>query len=722
MQRLLALARNKLSEHDYQCIEYALDFAQKAHEGQKRMSGKSYITHPVETAIILLQLGMDASTVISAILHDVLEDTAVSEAELKQKFGEQILYLVIGVTKISKIRYTSEKEAQAENIRKLFFAMAKDIRVLLIKLADRLHNMRTLQFISEEKQQRIALETLEIYAPLAGRLGISSIKSEMEDLCMKYLYPQEFQELSNTIELKREERMGFVNRIAADIEAQLTELNIKGEVKGRPKHFYSIYKKMRNTDKTLDQIYDLIAVRVIVESVSDCYTMLGLIHSIWRPIPGRFKDYIAMPKPNMYQSLHTTVVTNFGTTFEIQIRTYEMNNIAEYGIAAHWMYKEGGKQDESYVGKLSWVKEMMEVQADLKDSVEFMETLKLDVLSNDIYVFSPKGDVFNLPKGSNCIDFAYAVHTAVGNKCVGAKINNKIAPLNTPLNNGDIVEILTQTNSKGPSRDWLKIAKTASAKAKIRSFFKKAMQEENIKLGKEMMEMEAKHRGYVLSELLVPSWVKLIQERYSFSSLDDIYASIGYGGITTNQILLKLIDFYKKDQALKEPQVIIEDAQEIERRPPVHRHNSGILIDGFDDFLIRISKCCNPVPGDEIIGYISRGRGVSVHRKDCPNMKNIEKDRLIKAEWAKDASSAFIASIRIDAQNRSGLLNKITSVISTEKIQIASVNARAKSKSSQDALILLDIEIKELSELDNLIIKIKAIDGVYDAYRDNKIH
>ncbi len=722
MQKLLALAKTKFSEHDYQCVEYALEFAVKAHQGQLRMSGEPYINHPIQTAIILLNLGMDTATVISAILHDVLEDTKVSEGEVKQKFGEQILSLVIGVTKISKIRYTSEKEAQAENIRKLFFAMAEDIRVLIIKLADRLHNMRTLDYIGKEKQQRIALETLEIYAPLAGRLGISSFKTELEDLCMKYLYPKEFQELSNAIELKREERMGFVNKIALDIEQQLKELNIKGEVKGRPKHFYSIFKKMRSTDKTLDQIYDLIAVRVIVETLSDCYTMLGLIHSIWRPVPGRFKDYIAMPKPNMYQSLHTTVVSNFGTTFEIQIRTYEMNNVAEYGIAAHWMYKEGEKQDDDYASKLSWVKEMMEVQADLKDSVEFMETLKLDVLSNEIYVFSPKGDVFNLPRGANCIDFAYAVHSAVGNKCVGAKINNKIVPLGTPLNNGDIIEILTQANSKGPSRDWLKIAKTASARAKIRSFFKKAMQDENIKLGKEMMEKEAKHRGYALSDLLVPGWVKLIQERYSFSSLDDIYASIGYGGITTNQILLKLIDFYKKDQATKEAVIITDSTQEIERRPAPRRHSSGILIEGFDDFLIRISKCCNPVPGDEIIGYVSRGRGVSVHRKDCPNMRNIEEGRIISAEWALDADSSFIASIRIDAQNRSGLLNKITSVISAEKLQIASVNARARNKGSQDAIILLAIEIKELAQLGHLITKLKAIEGVYDVYRDSKVH
>jgi len=722
MQKLLALAKTKFSEHDYQCVEYALEFAVKAHQGQLRMSGEPYINHPIQTAIILLNLGMDTATVISAILHDVLEDTKVSEGEVKQKFGEQILSLVIGVTKISKIRYTSEKEAQAENIRKLFFAMAEDIRVLIIKLADRLHNMRTLDYIGKEKQQRIALETLEIYAPLAGRLGISSFKTELEDLCMKYLYPKEFQELSNAIELKREERMGFVNKIALDIEQQLKELNIKGEVKGRPKHFYSIFKKMKSTDKTLDQIYDLIAVRVIVETLSDCYTMLGLIHSIWRPVPGRFKDYIAMPKPNMYQSLHTTVVSNFGTTFEIQIRTYEMNNVAEYGIAAHWMYKEGEKQDDDYASKLSWVKEMMEVQADLKDSVEFMETLKLDVLSNEIYVFSPKGDVFNLPRGANCIDFAYAVHSAVGNKCVGAKINNKIVPLGTPLNNGDIIEILTQANSKGPSRDWLKIAKTASARAKIRSFFKKAMQDENIKLGKEMMEKEAKHRGYALSDLLVPGWVKLIQERYSFSSLDDIYASIGYGGITTNQILLKLIDFYKKDQATKEAVIITDSTQEIERRPAPRRHSSGILIEGFDDFLIRISKCCNPVPGDEIIGYVSRGRGVSVHRKDCPNMRNIEEGRIISAEWALDADSSFIASIRIDAQNRSGLLNKITSVISAEKLQIASVNARARNKGSQDAIILLAIEIKELAQLGHLITKLKAIEGVYDVYRDSKVH
>ena len=720
MQKLLNLAKSKYNEQDFQCIEFALQFAEKAHAGQLRMSGEPYIIHPIEVAIILIDLGMDNTTVVSAILHDVLEDTPVEEEELKQKFGEQILNLVIGVTKISQIRYNSKKEAQAENIRKLFFAMAKDMRVLLIKLADRLHNMRTLKHIREEKQLRIARETLEIYAPLAGRLGISNIKSEMEDLCMKYLYPEEFRDLINKIELKREEREGFVNRIAHDLEMQLKDLNIKGEIKGRPKHFYSIYKKMKNNDKTIDQIYDLIAIRVIVESISDCYTVLGLIHSIWKPIPGRFKDYIAMPKPNMYQSLHTSVVTNFGKTFEIQIRTYEMNKIAEYGIAAHWMYKEDKQDGNDFNTKLSWVKEMMDVQGELRDSEEFMETLKLDVLSNEIYVFSPKGDVFSLPNDANCLDFAYRVHSAVGNKCVGAKVNSKLVPLSTTLANGDIVEIMTQANSKGPSRDWLKIAKTASAKAKIRSFFKKAMHDENIKLGKEMIEKEAKHRGYVLSDLLVSSWVKIIQDRYSFSSLEDIYASIGYGGITTNQILLKLIDFYNKDKALKEPQIIEEDFQTKETKPAPRRTSSGIIIDGFDDFLIRVSRCCNPVPGDDIIGYVSRGRGVSVHRKDCPNMNNTEKERLIDAKWANNTNSTFTASIKIDAENRSGILNKITTLISVEKLQLTSVNARVKSKAYNDALIILELEIKELTELDTLITKLKMIEGIYSVVRYNK--
>lgn len=713
---LLEKAKKLYKEQDYKLIEKSYNFAYEAHKDQKRISGESYITHPIKVTDTLIELGLDVNTIVAAMLHDVLEDTSVTDDEIKKEFGEAVLEMVKAVTKLNKFDFNSQEEEQAENIRRLFLAMAKDIRVLLIKLADRLHNMRTLRHIPREKQLKKAKETLDIFAPLAGRLGISEIKCELEDLAMKFLYPDDYDYLAQMIDVKRDERMVLVNRVASIMEQRLKDANIKGEIKGRPKHFYSIFKKMKKQGKTFDQIYDLVAVRVIVETIRDCYTILGDIHSIWKPIPGRFKDYIAMPKPNLYQSLHTTVMTNFGQIFEIQIRTYEMNKIAEYGIAAHWKYKEGKKSagENELDTQLGFIKQVMDVQGELKDSFEFLDTLKLNVTSNEIFVFSPKGDVFDLPVGSTCIDFAYRLHSEIGNRCVGAKINSKMVPLNTKLSNGDVIEVLTSKNSKGPSRDWLKVVKTPNARAKIRTFFKKAMKGENIKTGRDMLEKEAKHRGYSLSELMQPNWIKIILERYSLSEIDDMYASIGYGGISTNQILFKLIEFYRKKQELKEPVLISDEEEKPEYK--TKRQHSGILIEGYDDFLIRLSHCCNPVPGDDIVGYISRGRGVSVHRADCPNLKNIPKERILQAEWAKQPDSTFRTMLRVECIDKTGILGQISATVAALKFSIYSMDARI-IKSQQKAIINIGVEIKSLEDLDIIIKKIMNIEGVMEVRR-----
>lgn len=719
MQAFLSKIKGIFKEEEFQFIKYALEYSADAHKGQARASGEPYIAHPIHVAEILLDLGMDASTIVSALLHDVLEDTACTEEELKKKFGEEIYLLVSGVTKLSKIKFTSQEEEQAENYRKMFFAIAQDVRVLFIKLADRLHNMRTLDALPEEKRLRIARETLDLYAPLAGRLGIANIKSELEDLSMKHLYPEEYKEVVKAIESRIGESMGFVVRIANEIEIQLNELGINGEVKGRQKHYYSIFKKMRNQNKTIDQIYDIIAVRVIVETVRECYTVLGIIHSKWKPIPGRFKDYIAMPKPNLYQSLHTTVITNFGQIFEIQIRTYEMNRIAEYGIAAHWKYKEGrsDKQLSEFDEKLGWIKEVMEVERDVKDSREFLNTLKLDVLSHEIYVFTPKGMVLNLPKGATCVDFAYKVHSQVGNKCTGAKINGKIVPLSTQLQTGDVVEVLTSGSSKGPSRDWLKFVITPTAKNKIRAFFKKELQGENIRLGKDMLERDARRRGYQLADLIENSEVlDKIFFRYSLSSLDDMYASVGYGGLTPNQILVKLIDAYKKEQALHQSQWQgkISPVEEVSGSKKPH---SGILIEGFGDFAIKIARCCHPVPGDPIVGYAARGTGVSVHRADCPNVRNMEKERLMSARWAATEDNKFVARLKITAIDKAGLLNQVIALLAQQGISITLVEAHAKSKGN--ATINLGIQVKSTEELGFIIKKIQNIEDILSVSRSN---
>ena len=662
---------------------------------------------------ILVDLGFDdVSTLVAAFLHDVLEDTPVTADELEQKFGKEVLELVEGVTKLDKIKFVSAEDEQAENLRKMFFAMAKDYRVIIIKLADRLHNMRTLDALKPEKQIKIATQSLKIYAPLAGRLGLSFVKCELEDLAMRYLYPDDYYELVEFIKTKSKERQQFIEKICDELKAKLQELGIEGEVNGRQKHLYGIYKKMLKQGKNIEQIYDISAVRVIVNEVQDCYTVLGAIHTMWMPLPGRFKDYIAMPKPNGYQSLHTTVITKFKETFEIQIRTYEMHRIAEYGIAAHWKYKEGKTGATKIDDQINWLREVMDTQRESSDSHEFLENIEGNVFTDEVYVFTPKGKVLNLPVGSTTVDFAYAIHSAVGNKCIGAKVNGKIVPLNTVLNTGDIVEILTTNSGKGPSRDWIKFVKTASARTKIRQYFKKEMKEENIKRGKDMLEREAKRRGYNLSELLSTAGLNYIMNRYTLSSIDDLYASVGFGGLTTNQIIVKLIDYFKRDLLSKNP------VAEIKTTSTTGKSSSGngVLIRGYDDFLVRLSHCCNPVPGDKIVGYVSRGRGVSVHCVDCPNVKNMEPERLIEAKWDDVISQNFLASLKIYCENKGGILAAVTTIISNMKISITGAFARSDNDNGT-AEITVMLEVKSTDQVEDVIKKLKTLPEVIDVHR-----
>lgn len=709
MQKL----KKNFSEAEFQELKAAYDFSAAAHEGQKRQTGEPYFIHPCAVVNILVDLGFDdVSTLVAAFLHDVLEDTQVTADELEQKFGKEVLELVEGVTKLDKIKFVSAEDEQAENLRKMFFAMAKDYRVIIIKLADRLHNMRTLDALKPEKQIKIATQSLKIYAPLAGRLGLSFVKCELEDLAMRYLYPDDYYELVEFIKTKSKERQQFIEKICDELKAKLQELGIEGEVNGRQKHLYGIYKKMLKQGKNIEQIYDISAVRVIVNEVQDCYTVLGAIHTMWMPLPGRFKDYIAMPKPNGYQSLHTTVITKFKETFEIQIRTYEMHRIAEYGIAAHWKYKEGKTGATKIDDQINWLREVMDTQRESSDSHEFLENIEGNVFTDEVYVFTPKGKVLNLPVGSTTVDFAYAIHSAVGNKCIGAKVNGKIVPLNTVLNTGDIVEILTTNSGKGPSRDWIKFVKTASARTKIRQYFKKEMKEENIKRGKDMLEREAKRRGYNLSELLSTAGLNYIMNRYTLSSIDDLYASVGFGGLTTNQIIVKLIDYFKRDLLSKNP------VAEIKTTSTTGKSSSGngVLIRGYDDFLVRLSHCCNPVPGDKIVGYVSRGRGVSVHCVDCPNVKNMEPERLIEAKWDDVISQNFLASLKIYCENKGGILAAVTTIISNMKISITGAFARSDNDNGT-AEITVMLEVKSSDQVEDVIKKLKTLPEVIDVHR-----
>lgn len=713
MDELLQKLKKNFSEAEFQELKAAYDFSAAAHEGQKRQTGEPYFIHPCAVVNILVDLGFDdVSTLVAAFLHDILEDTPVTSDELEQKFGKEVLELVEGVTKLDKIKFVSAEDEQAENLRKMFFAMAKDYRVIIIKLADRLHNMRTLDALKPEKQIKIATQSLKIYAPLAGRLGLSFVKCELEDLAMRYLYPDDYYELVEFIKTKSKERQQFIEKICDELKAKLQELGIEGEVNGRQKHLYGIYKKMLKQGKNIEQIYDISAVRVIVNEVQDCYTVLGAIHTMWMPLPGRFKDYIAMPKPNGYQSLHTTVITKFKETFEIQIRTYEMHRIAEYGIAAHWKYKEGKTGATKIDDQINWLREVMDTQRESSDSHEFLENIEGNVFTDEVYVFTPKGKVLNLPVGSTTVDFAYAIHSAVGNKCIGAKVNGKIVPLNTVLNTGDIVEILTTNSGKGPSRDWIKFVKTASARTKIRQYFKKEMKEENIKRGKDMLEREAKRRGYNLSELLSTAGLNYIMNRYTLSSIDDLYASVGFGGLTTNQIIVKLIDYFKRDLLSKNP------VAEIKTTSTTGKSSSGngVLIRGYDDFLVRLSHCCNPVPGDKIVGYVSRGRGVSVHCVDCPNVKNMEPERLIEAKWDDVISQNFLASLKIYCENKGGILAAVTTIISNMKISITGAFARSDNDNGT-AEITVMLEVKSSDQVEDVIKKLKTLPEVIDVHR-----
>ncbi len=700
------IVRDVYKEEAEQRIRRAYDFARAAHVNQKRASGEEYFSHPCAVAKILVDLGMDDNTVAAAFLHDVIEDTPATDEDIGREFGMEILELVQGVTKLERIEFKSKEEEQAENFRKIFVAMAKDIRVIIIKLADRLHNMRSLNFLSHERQQRMARETLEIFAPLAGRLGISQIKCELEDLCLKYLEPEYYSFLVENINTKLGERREFVDEVVGILQEMLRESNIRGEVFGRPKHFFSIYKKMKNQNKSLEQVYDLTAVRVVVESIDACYEVFGKIHKRWKPVPGRIKDYIATPKPNMYQSLHTTVVTNFGQTFEIQIRTYEMHRTAEYGIAAHWKYKEKRNDTDSFNERLSWIREVMEWQGGIKDSKEFLQSLKGDVYNSEVLVFTPKGDVISLPKEATPIDFAYHIHTAVGHKCVGAKVNSKMVPLTTSLQVGDVVEVITSTQTKGPSWDWLKIVKSPAAKAKIRQFFKKEMKEENVKLGKSMLEAEAKRRGYVLSDILTNESFERIAPKLSFTSQDEMFASVGYGAVTTGQVLFKLIDFYRKET----PKISTKTLDTKKESA------GGVIVKGVSGLMIRFAGCCNPVPGDAIVGFVSRGRGVAIHRADCPNMKNVERERLLPAEWSGErAKNSYLASISILVQNRSGMLETIGAIVSGLNLDITAVNGRVGKDGH--AVIDITVRLQKRQDLENLIAKLGQDPAVIDVYR-----
>lgn len=692
---------------DLALVKSAYDFAKKAHANQKRASGEEYFIHPCTVAQILIDLGLDSATVAAAFLHDVIEDTPVSEGDIRKEFGEEVLELVVGVTKLDKIQFTSKEEEQAENFRKIFVAMAKDIRVIIIKLADRLHNMRSLNFLSIERQQRMARETLEVYAPLAHRLGISQVKCELEDLCLKYLEPDFYEYLTTNIEERLKNNTEFIDHVITEINQILKDSNVSGEVFGRRKHLYSIYRKMKEQSKTLDQIYDLVAIRILVNTVDECYETFGKIHHIWKPVPGRIKDYIATPKPNMYRSLHTTVVTNFGKVFEIQIRTYEMNHAAEYGIAAHWKYKEKKQVADDLDTRLSWIREVMEWQGGLKDSKEFLNSLKGDIYSSEVLVFTPKGDVISLPKEATPLDFAYNIHSAVGNKCVGARVNSKIVPLNTVLQVGDVVEIITSQNSKGPSWDWLKIVKSSSARVKIKQFFKKEMKEENGKMGKVMLDAEAKHRGYNLSDLLTEESFAHISTKLSFNNQEEMFSSIGYGAVSASQVMVKLIDYQRKSQPQQEITKFFKSNK---------ASSSGVKVKGTTGLLVRFAGCCNPVPGDEIVGFISRGHGVIVHRKDCPNLTNAESERLIEVSWAEQAEGSYNASIKVIGHTQTEILTIVATAVAQLKLDIVSTNGRTDNKLKQ-AIIDFSIRLNSKADLDTLISKLGQDPKIIDVYR-----
>ncbi|MCL6516522.1 bifunctional (p)ppGpp synthetase/guanosine-3',5'-bis(diphosphate) 3'-pyrophosphohydrolase [Alicyclobacillus sp.] len=698
---------------DLELIRRAYRYAEEAHRGQLRRSGEPYITHPVAVAMILADLRLDATTLAAALLHDVVEDTKATDEEIVRQFGAEVATLVDGVTKLKRIKFDSTEEQQAENLRKMFMAMAKDIRVLLIKLADRLHNMRTLRYQPPEKQLRTARETLEIFAPLAHRLGIYTLKWELEDLSLRYLNPQQYYRIVNLMAQKRKERETYVGEVIQVLREKLREIDIQAEVSGRAKHIYSIYRKMVTQNKEFNEIYDLFAIRVIVDSVKDCYGVLGVVHTMWKPMPGRFKDYIAMPKANMYQSLHTTVIGPRGEPLEIQIRTWEMHQTAEYGIAAHWVYKEGGQKAEGkFAQKLAWFREVLEWQQDFRDAQEFMETLKIDLFSDEVFVFTPKGDVIELPAGSVPIDFAYRIHTDIGNRCIGAKVNGKIVPLDYRLRTGDIVEVLTSKHSYGPSRDWLKIVQSSQAKSKIRAWFKKEKREENIARGRDLIEKELSRQRLEPHQLMTPAYMADVLQKFNFSKEDDLYAAVGYGGLSPVQVVTRLVERYRRDHA-----DAAVDRVSLEGRDRGKPSHSGVRVRGVDNLLIRFARCCNPVPGDEIIGFVTRGRGVSVHRADCPNALQLKADqeRVMEVEWVGAPDQSYPVDIELISMDRHGLINEVMNAVAETKTDIQAVHARADDK--RIAHVNLTVRIRNLDHLRTVVERLKRIKDVHSVRR-----
>jgi guanosine-3',5'-bis(diphosphate) 3'-pyrophosphohydrolase len=717
-EQVLEKAGKYLSKEDTEIVKRAYEFARDAHSEQYRKSGEPYIIHPIQVAGILVDLKMDPATVSAGFLHDVVEDTEVTLEDLEHAFNKEIAMLVDGVTKLGKIKYKSHEEQQAENHRKMFVAMAQDIRVILIKLSDRLHNMRTLKHLPQEKQRRIANETLEIFAPLAHRLGINTIKWELEDTSLRYLNPQQYYRIVNLMKRKRAEREEYLETVMQEVRSKLGEVAIHAEISGRPKHIYSIYRKMVLQNKQFNEIYDLLAVRIIVNSIKDCYAVLGIIHTCWKPMPGRFKDYIAMPKANLYQSLHTTVIGPKGDPLEVQIRTMEMHRIAEYGIAAHWAYKEGktAGENKTLEKKLTWFRQILEWQNDASNAEEFMESLKIDLFSDMVFVFTPKGDVIELPLGSVPIDFAYRIHSEIGSKTIGAKVNNKMVPLDYKLKTGDIVEILTSKHSYGPSQDWVKLAQTSHAKNKIRQFFKKQRREENIEKGRELIEKELRNLDYDLKEVLTAENLKRVADKFNFPNDEEMYAAVGYNGITAAQIVTRLTDKFRKKR--EEEQLLQETLTEVRKPMKIRKRDSGIKVSGVDNLLIRVSKCCNPVPGDDIVGYITKGRGVSIHRVDCVNVYTEEaKDRLLAVEWENDPEKEieYNVDIEISGYDRRGLLNEVLQAVNETKTYISAVSGR--SDRNKMATIHMSISIHNVHHLQKVVERIKQVRDIYAVRR-----
>lgn len=696
---------------DTEILKKAYVCAKSAHQGQFRFSGEPYVYHPLNVALILTELELDVTTIAAGLLHDVLEDTDVTSETLIAEFGEEIYELVEGVTKLSRIMFESKEERQAENLRKMFLAMARDIRVVMIKLADRLHNMRTLDYLTEEKQRKIADETLEIYAPLAHRLGMWRVKWELEDLALRHLEPKEYYDLVEKVAKQRREREAYIANTIEFLKTKLNEMNIRADITGRPKHFYSIYQKMKSQGKSFEEILDLIGMRVIVDTVRDCYAVLGLVHTVFKPIPGRFKDYIAVPKSNMYQSLHTTVIGPSGEPLEIQVRTWEMHHTAEFGIAAHWKYKEGAHNDEEFDKKIAWLRQVLEWQKDMKDVQDFMETLKVDLFEDEVFVFTPKGDVKSLPAGSTPVDFAYNVHTHIGHSCIGAKVNGRIVPLDYELKNGDIVEILTSKVQTGPSQDWLNFVKSSKARSKIRQWFKEEHREESILKGKDLLEKELRKHLTDISQVMEPARLKEAALRFGFRESDDLLAAIGFGKVAVRQVVNKLIprqvhNQYKQSKASSSSQVLEKRAQ-------------GVKVKGVDNLLIKFAKCCNPVPGDEILGYITRGRGVSVHRADCPNVSALDDapERYLEVEWETDNGASYLVNIQVEGRDRVGLLADLMATVSEMKTNISAVTAR-KTK-QKNAVINMTVEIKDVPQMQAVMDRMKKVDGIIDVYRPN---